>query len=214
MVEMWRDDAIERSWQVLRRLRELADFVVIGGWGVYFWAKKLKSRDIDIYIDQENFYALQAEALSGGFTVKRNPRLKKFEVLMDGVEVDIYTPFMCNLVVPCADVFRENLVSNIEGFDVAAPEVLLLLKAQAAGERWHAEKGMKDRADIISLLAFVDIKFRLLKQLLKKYDVGAPLLGIIERTLKESREEYKILGLSREKDGVRLMRELKKHLTG
>ena len=187
--------------------------VVIGGWGVYFWAKKLKSRDIDIYIDQENFYALQVEALNGDFTIKRNPRLKEFEVLMDGVEVDIYTPFMCNLVVPCADVFREDLVSNIEGFDVAAPEVLLLLKAQAAGERWHAEKGMKDRADIISLLAFVDIKFRLLKQLLKKY-VGAPLLDIIERTLKESREEYKILGLSREKDGVRLMRELKKHLTG
>lgn len=209
MVELWRDDAIERSWQVLKRLHELADFVTIGGWGVYLWARKLKSRDIDIYMDQDNFYGLQAEALKAGFTIKRNPRLKKFEALIEGVEVDIYTPFMCNLVVPCLDVFREGLVSNIEGFKVAGPEVLLILKAQAARERWHSEKGMKDRADIISLLAFVDLKPRLLKKLLAKYDPQKSLLKIIERTLRESRAEYKTLGLSYEKDGVKL-RELVK----
>jgi hypothetical protein len=209
MVELWRDDAIERSWQVLKRLHELADFVTIGGWGVYLWARKLKSRDIDIYMDQDNFYGLQTEALKAGFTIKRNPRLKKFEALIEGVEVDIYTPFMCNLVVPCLDVFREGLVSNIEGFKVAGPEVLLILKAQAARERWHSEKGMKDRADIISLLAFVDLKPRLLKKLLAKYDPQKSLLKIIERTLRESRAEYKTLGLSYEKDGVKL-RELVK----
>jgi len=207
MVELWREDAIERSWQVLKRLHELADFVTIGGWGVYLWARKLKSRDIDIYMDQDNFYGLQAQALKAGFTIKRNPRLKKFEALIEGVEVDIYTPFMCNLVIPCLDVIREGLVSNIESFKVAAPEVLLILKAQAAGERWHSEKGMKDRADIISLLAFVDLKFGLLKKLLEKYDPQKSLRKIIKRTLRESRTEYKTLGLSYEKDGVKL-REL------
>jgi len=210
MVELWREDAIERSWQVLKRLHELADFVTIGGWGVHLWARKLKSRDIDIYMDQDNFYRLQAEALKAGFTIKRNPRLKKFEALIEGVEVDIYTPFMCNLVVPCLDVIREGLVSNIEGFKVAAPEVLLILKAQAAGERWHSEKGIKDRADIISLLAFVDLKFGLLKKLLEKYDPRKSLRKIIERTLRESRTEYKTLGLSYEKNGVKLRELLKR----
>lgn len=45
--------------------------------------------------------------------------------------------------------------------------MLLLLKAQAAKERWHAEKRMKDRIDIISLLDFADVKHDLLKQLVE-----------------------------------------------
>ena len=212
MVELWRDEAVERSWRVLQRLHGFADFVTIGGWGVYLWARKLKSRDIDIYVDQDNFYRLQAEALKEGFTVKRNPRLKKFEALIEGVEVDIYTPFMCNLAVPCLDVFREGMVSNIGGFKVAAPEVLLLLKAQAAGERWNSEKGMKDRADIISLLAFADVKPGLLKKLLKKYDPRKSLWKTVARTLRESRSEYKALGLSYEKDGVKLRAGLRRKL--
>jgi len=212
MVDFWREDAVERSWLVLRRLHELADFVTIGGWGVYLWARKLKSRDIDIYLDQDNFYRLQAEALKAGFTIKRNPRLKKFEALIDGVEVDVYTPFMCNLVVPCLDVFHKGMVSNIGGFRVAAPEVLVILKAQAAKERWHAEKGMKDRADIISLLAFVDLKLDLLGELLKKYDPEKLLLKAILRTLRESRAEYKTLGLSYQRDGVKLRERLEKKL--
>jgi hypothetical protein len=212
MVDLWRADAIERSWHVLNKLREFADFVVIGGWGVYFWARKLKSRDIDIYIDQDNFYKLQAEAVKTGAAIKRNPRLKKFEVLMDGVEVDIYTPFMCNLVVPCLDLFRTGMLSNIEGFNVAAPEVLLLLKAQAAKERWHSEKGVKDRADIISLLAFVDIKFSLLKELVRKYDRKGELVNVMRKSLRESRSEYKFLDLSYERDGARLRRMLERNL--
>jgi hypothetical protein len=212
MVEFWRDEATERSWGVLRQLQKIADFVTIGGWGVYLWARKLKSRDIDIYIDRDNFYKLQAEALKRGFTVKRNPRLKKFEVLIEDVEVDIYTPFMCNLVVPCLDVFREEMISNVEGFKVVAPEILLLLKAQAAGERWNSEKGMKDRVDIISLLAFVDLKPGLLKKLLKTYDREKKLRMVIEKALKESRAEYKVLGLAYERDGAKLKNSLKKSL--
>lgn len=212
MVELWRDEAVERSWLVLQRLHGFADFVSIGGWGVYLWARKLKSRDIDIYIDQDNFYRLQAELLKTGVTIKRNPRLKKFEALVEGVEVDIYTPFMCNLVVPCLEVFRRGMVSNIEGFKAAVPEVLLLLKAQAALDRWNSEKGMKDRVDIISLLAFVDIKHDLLKKLLKKYDAEKTLWKTVERTLRESRAEYKALGLSYEKDGVKLRKLLERKL--
>ena len=213
MVELWRDEAVERSWDVLRHLHKIADFVTIGGWGVYLWARKLKSRDIDIYMDQNNFYKLQAEALKLGHVIKRNPRLKKFEVIIEDVEVDVYTTFMCNLVVPCLDVFREKMVSNIEGFKVVVPEVLLLLKAQAAAERWSSEKGMKDRIDIISLLAFVDLKPGNLKKILKKYDREKKLQRVIEKTLKESRAEYKILGLTYEKDGVKLKEFFKKIAT-
>jgi len=199
---MWRDEIVDKSWRVLGELRGYADFVLIGGWGVYLWTRKLKSRDIDIYIDQEDFYKLQSELVQRGNALKRNVRLMKFEALIGDVEVDIYTPFMSRLAVPCSDVFGQKLYSVIERFRVAIPEVLLLLKAQAAQERWHAEKGMKDRVDIISLLKFADVKLDLLRQMLDKYDKEHVLGDVIKRAIAESRIEYKFLGLAYEKDGV------------
>ena len=201
---MWRDETIEKSWRVLEELKSLADFVLIGGWGVYLWTRKLKSRDIDVCIDQENFYKLQSELLQRSYGLKRNVRLMKFEAVIGDVEVDIYTPFMSKLAVPCSNMFDLKLYSSIERFKVALPEVLLLLKAQAAQQRWHAEKGVKDRADIISLLKFADIKRDTLRQTLKKYDKDDTLRSIIKRTISESRVEYKFLGLAYEKDGIQL----------
>ena len=201
---MWRDEAVEKSWQVLAELRGLADFVLIGGWGVYLWTRKMKSRDIDVCINQENFYKLQSELLQRDYGLKRNVRLMKFEALIGDVEVDIYTPFMSKLTVPCSDIFDKKLYSSIERFKVTLPEVLLLLKAQAAQQRWHAEKGVKDRVDIISLLKFADIKRDMLNRMLKKYDKDDTLQGVIKRTISESRIEYRLLGLAYEKDGVQL----------
>ena len=201
---MWRDEVVERSWRVLGELRGFADFVLIGGWGVYLWTRKLKSRDVDVYIDQKNFYKLQSELTLRGYVLKRNVRLMKFEALISDVEVDIYTPFMSKLVVPCLDMFDRKLYSVIEGFKVAIPEVLLLLKAQAARDRWHAEKGLKDRVDIISLLKFADVKQYVLEQMLKDYDTKHMLRDAIKRAISESRIEYRFLGLAYEKDGVQL----------
>jgi hypothetical protein len=201
---MWRDEVVERSWRVLDELKGFADFVLIGGWGVYLWTRKLKSRDIDVYIDQSNFYKLQSELTQKGYALKRNVRLKKFEALISDVEVDIYTPFISRLVIPCLDVFDRKLYSVIERFKVAIPEVLLLLKAQAARDRWHAEKGLKDRVDIISLLKFADVKRDMLEQMLREYDTQHTLRDAIKQAISESRIEYRFLGLAYEKDGVQL----------
>jgi hypothetical protein len=201
---MWRDEVVERSWRVLGELKGFADFVLIGGWGVYLWTRKLKSRDIDVYIDQKNFYKLQSDLTLRGYALKRNVRLMKFEALISDVEVDIYTPFMSKLVIPCSDLFDRKLYSMIEGFKVAVPEVLLLLKAQAAKDRWHAEKGLKDRVDIISLLKFADVKRDVLDQVLREYDTQHKLRDAVKRAISESRIEYRFLGLAYEKDGVQL----------
>jgi hypothetical protein len=201
---MLRNEVVERSWRVLGELKGFADFVLIGGWGVYLWNRKLKSRDIDVYIDQKNFYKLQSELTQKGYALKRNVRLMNFEALISDVEVDIYTPFVSRLVIPCLDVFDRKLYSVIEGFKVAIPEVLLLLKAQAAQDRWHAEKGLKDRVDIISLLKFADVKRDVLEQMLREYDAQYALRDAIKRAISESRIEYRFLGLAYEKDGVQL----------
>ncbi len=201
---MQRDEVVERSWRVLGELKSFADFVLIGGWGVYLWTRRLKSRDIDVYVDQESFYRLQSELTQKGYALKRNVRLMKFEALIGDVEVDIYTPFVSRLVIPCLDVFARKWYSVVDSFKVAFPEVLLLLKAQAAQERWHAEKGLKDRVDIISLLEFADVKRDVLEQMLIEYDTRHVLREIIKKAISESRIEYKFLGLAYEKDGVQL----------
>lgn len=204
---MWRDETVEKSWQVLNELRNLADFVLIGGWAIYLWTKKLKSRDIDLCINQENFYKLQQELQQRNHALKRNIRLMKFEAIIDTVEVDIYTPFISKLIVPCLDILDNKLYSSIELFKVAQPEALLLLKAQAAQQRWHSEKGVKDRVDIISLIKYADIKKDTLTQMLKKYDQEHTLRNTIKRTISESRTEYKLLNLAYEKDGIQLKKQ-------
>jgi len=77
---MWRDEIVEKSWQVLADVSVLADFILIGGWAVYLWTRKLKSRDIDICIDQENFYKLQSQLLQRNYGLKRNVRLMKLSM--------------------------------------------------------------------------------------------------------------------------------------
>ena len=204
---MWRDETIEKSWQILNQLRNLTDFVLIGGWAVYLWTHKLKSRDIDLCINQENFYKLQQELLQRNQALKRNVRLMKFEAIIDTVEVDIYTPFISKLIVPCLDILNNKLYSSIELFKVAQPEALLLLKTQAAQQRWHSEKGLKDRIDIISLIRFADLKKDTLTQMLKKYDKEHTLKDTIKRTITESRTEYRLLNLTYEKNGVQLKKQ-------
>jgi hypothetical protein len=201
---MWRDDIVDRSWTVLAHLRELCTFVLIGGWAVYFWTRKLKSRDIDLCINQDNFYRLQSELLKESVFVNRNPRLRKYEAKLGDVEVDIYTPFQSNLIIPVTSLFEKGWYTNIEGHDVALPEVLLLLKSQAARERWNSEKGVKDRVDLLALLLYSDWKQELLKELAESFDPKRELLKVLGRTVKESRIEYRYLDLRYEREGRRL----------
>ena len=204
---MWREETVEKSWQILNQLKNLTDFVLIGGWAVYLWTHKLKSRDIDLIINQENFYRLQQQLLQQNYALKRNVRLMKFEAIIDTVEVDIYTPFISKLTVPCLDILNNKMYSSIELFKVAQPEALILLKTQAAQQRWHSEKGIKDRIDILSLIKYADLNKDTLTQMLKKYDKEHTLRDTIKRTISESRTEYKLLNLTYEKDGVQLKKQ-------
>jgi len=203
---MWREDVIDRSWKILSHLRELSKFVLIGGWAVYFWTLKLKSRDIDLCIDQQDFYALQSELQKENVFVSRNPRLRKYEARFGDVEVDIYTPFQSNLLVPVRALFANRWFTKIEGYNVAVPEVLLLLKSQAAKERWSSEKGVKDRADLLSLLLYSGWKSGFLNELTEKFDQKREVVSVLLRAVRESRVEYEYLGIRYEHEGRKLRR--------
>jgi hypothetical protein len=201
---MWREDVVDRSWTILIHLRELCRLVLIGGWAVYFWTRKLKSRDVDLCVDQDNFYELQGELRKENVFVTRNPRLRKYEAKFGDVEVDIYTPFQSNLVVPVRALFENRWFANIEGHDVAVPEVLLLLKSQAAKERWSSEKGLKDRVDLLSLLLHSGWQPEFLQELAQRFDPAMELMKVLVRAVKESRSEYGYIGARYEREGRKL----------
>ena len=59
--------------------------------------------------------------------------------------------------------------AKIEGFEVAAPEVLLILKQGAELDRGESVKGLKDRIDIMTLLCFTGIDFAYYRELLARH---------------------------------------------
>ncbi|MFH1192257.1 MAG: hypothetical protein V1655_02160 [bacterium] len=50
-MQFWRDNITEKSFQALLEMKNKINFILIGGWAVYFWTKKMKSKDIDIILD-------------------------------------------------------------------------------------------------------------------------------------------------------------------
>jgi len=187
-MEIWNEKAIEKSEKVLNELRKISDFVLIGGWAVFLWTKSIKSIDIDLYMNFENFYKIQSSLTEKGIFISFNPRLKKYNTKIEEVDIDIYTPDQCGLVLACKDLFKNKWFEVIEGFKVIKPEPLLLLKMDAEKKRVSTMKGFKDRCDILSLIIKLDLDMKFLDNLSKRYgtDTKKELLKII----KDSREEY------------------------
>lgn len=151
-MQYWNDLATERSWEVLQQLRKKFKFVLIGGWAVYLWAKTQKSKDIDVIVDFGELQKIREQ-----FTLKKNERLGKFEIIVEGIDVDIYVPHYSRLSADISNL--KGLAVGLSGFKVAKPELLLALKQGAELDRGESEKGLKDRLDIMALLLGTEIDF-------------------------------------------------------
>ncbi|MFH1239932.1 MAG: hypothetical protein V1672_01840 [Candidatus Diapherotrites archaeon] len=164
-MQYWNDLITEKSWKLLQKLNKEIDFILIGGWAAYLWTHAQKSKDIDIVIGFEELEKIKTE-----YDLKKNDRLRKYEIIVDEVDVDIYVPFYSKLSIPIEEL--ENYVSKIEGFKVVDAEILLLLKQGAEKARGHSEKGMKDRVDIMQLLLKTKINFGKYSELTEKFELG------------------------------------------
>src|SRR3990167_6696728 len=156
----YHDLITEKSWRILQNLRRAYDFILIGGWAVYLYTKKLKSKDIDIICEFDTL-----ESLRQTYELRKNPSLKKYEITIEEVDVDIYVSFFSELGVPI-DAIQKQTVS-IEGFILPKKEVLLLLKQKAFHDRKLTLKGEKDRIDVISLLT-TDFDMKKYKKLVQQ----------------------------------------------
>jgi hypothetical protein len=180
-MELWNEIIIDRSWRLLQQLKRSMDFVLIGGWAVYFLTKAIKSKDIDIIIDFNTLSKLKE------FGIRKNDKLRKYEIEAEGIDVDVYVPYYSKFILPIEEITKETI--TLEGFKVPRPEILLLLKLQAEMARKNAVKGQKDRTDILSLIIKTDIDMKFLKNLFERYNAGE-LRSRLLAVIKESSQEY------------------------
>lgn len=163
MTEFWNSLLTKKSWEILQELRKEYDFILIGGWATYLLTKQQKSKDIDIVVDLNELQKLKKKNLM------KNDNLKKYEIKVDEIDVDIYLEYYSKLTIPTEDIKKYSI--EIQGFKVASPETLLILKQGAYFDRKNSIKGQKDLIDIVSILFFTEIDFKKYKEILKKYSL-------------------------------------------
>ncbi len=164
MPEFYHDLITEKSFKILRDLKKELDFILIGGWAVFLYAKALKSKDIDIILDYD-----QLEKIRQKYNLVKNERLKKYEIKIEEIDVDIYVPYFSNLGLPAEEI--RKYYESREGFFVPLPEILFILKAYAASRRKGSSKGRKDVIDIFSLILRGKIDWGKYKGFIKKYNL-------------------------------------------
>jgi len=164
MPQYYHDLITEKSFKILQDLKRKFDFILIGGWAVYLYTKASKSKDIDIIVDYD-----QLEKFKKEFDVFKNERLKKYQVKIEEIDIDIYLPYFSDLKFPIEEI--KNYTQSIEGFKVPIPEILLILKVKTYFERKGTTKGEKDFLDIFNLIKNEKINWEKYKELIKRYNL-------------------------------------------
>ena len=164
MTEFWNELLTKASWEKLQELSKEIEFILIGGWAIFLWTGKHKSKDIDIIVDYEILSEIREK-----YPLTKNDRLKKYEVKFDEFDIDIYLPFYSKLAIPIEDL--KELTVKVQGIRTVALEALLILKQAAETERRNSIKGQKDSIDILSILIHGGIDLEKYKEMLVKYDL-------------------------------------------
>ena len=163
-MEFWNSLLTEKSWRIMQELKkEDFRFIVIGGWAAYLWTKQHKSKDIDILI--LNFDDL--EHVEKKYDLRKNDNLKKYEIKIEEIDIDIYIPYYSKLTLDIG--FIANHTTKVEGFEVVLPEILLILKQGAELDRKDSIKGQKDRIDIMTLLCYSKIDFKSYNNIIEQH---------------------------------------------
>lgn len=163
-MEYYHDLITEKSFQILQDLRKKYQFILIGGWAIFLYTKSLKSKDIDIVVEYE-----ELEKLKNDFSVFKNERLKKYEIKIEEIDIDIYLPFYSELGLPVEEI--KQYTQSQEGFIAPWPEILLIFKLYVFGQRKDSTKGQKDFLDIFSLLKSDLINWQKYREIIKKYNL-------------------------------------------
>jgi len=204
-MEFWNDISTLKSWELLKKLNKKLHFIIIGGWGIYLWTHALKSKDIDVLLTSWE----DLEKIKKEYEPKKNDRLKKYEIIILDIDVDIYLPHYSQMIIPCNQLI--TMAIEKEGFMVLKPEPLLILKQHAMLDRKDSIKGQKDRVDILSLLMSKTIDFNDYVQLLEKHSLPY-FKDELQKMIKLAKEEFFYLNVTNLREIKKLKNEWTKNL--
>lgn len=160
MAEFWNEILTKASWEMLQELSKKQEFVLIGGWAVFLWTGRLKSKDIDVVVDFKTLEKMRQE-----FALVKNERLRKYEVSFEKFDIDIYVPFYSRLALPL-DALKST---KLQGIRTVSAEELLILKQAAERARRGSVKARKDAIDILALLVYSGLDLKRYAALLRKH---------------------------------------------
>jgi hypothetical protein len=147
-------------WSVVADLSGayVSDIVFIGGIATYAYthdltAKPEVTRDADAAADHA-----VVTALASAYDVTENKRLQKAQVVIDGVEVDLYVGRKTGLRYQFPELVRHRRHVGVGRVTVPVASVahLILLKLDAFAEREGSAHGDKDVRDVAKLLAVIE----------------------------------------------------------
>ena len=198
IAEYYQNFVTEKSFQLLKKLQKDYQFILIGGWAVFFYTRALKSKDIDIIVDFD-----ELDKLKENHQVNKNERLKKYEINFGEFDVDIYLPFYSQFCLPIE--FIQEHLKAAEGFQAPRLEILLILKQQAYEDRKGSAKGEKDKLDILALLNQQEFDFTFYLQILKSHQFDGyrdNLILLLKETKEASELNLNVYQLSKLKKKV------------
>ncbi len=190
MVEYWSEQATRASWLGLQELRRDFEFTVIGGWAVYLWTKAMKSKDIDIVITFESL-----EKMRRKFALEKNDALRKYQVKFPEFDLDVYVPYYSKLKLHPEEMLSKYS-RRTEGFEVATPESLLVLKQGAELDRRNSTKGRKDAIDILLLCMKSGIDWVEYRKILDGHKLDALMKELVRVVESFPEEDLRYLGAS------------------
>lgn len=161
-MEYYHDSITQKSWQELQLMRKELDFILLGGWAIYFYTKKLKSKDIDILINYEQLPLIEKK-----YRLYKNDRLHKYEAVKEEAQIDIYLPHYSQLGIPGEILFKQFIIRS--GFKLLEINYLFVLKIYTLAERGRSPKGRKDFLDLLSLYLSNEIDFVKIKKISSLY---------------------------------------------
>ncbi len=151
-------DAYERSFEEAKAIAvAVPEAVLIGGWAVWCFNPRLKSRDIDVLVSPGDGWKLAAHLKGRGFVETSGAHLRKrgFRSLVEetSIDVDVYDTVLGPYRVE--ELLPRWVARDLGGppMRVLEPTDLFVLKTHAAVDRRGTEKGTKDLADLLALLA-------------------------------------------------------------
>lgn len=167
----YHDLVTQKSWEELKVLKDKVDFVLLGGWAVYLYTKKLKSKDIDIIVNFD-----QLSALEKNYELFKNERLHKYEAVKGEVQIDVYLPHFSQLGIPAEDLVDRHDIKD--GFKVLDVNYLFALKIYTLAQRGHSAKGRKDFLDLLSLIISGECEFIKITDIMERYNLKGYILTL------------------------------------